>query len=355
MLKALPTAVRVPLMPLAPKVKELAAALQAGDDLDSLRRSVRQKYGVQIPGDCWKRAMLPDYLRPRVAITAKDGEVILAGRDLDQLKHGLESHETPAEQEAWGRAVQQWERYDLTGWTFADLPERLEVTQLAGVPLYAFAAFEAEEDAVHLKLFRKKEEAERAMTRGYVELVARALRKEFAWLQKDLRALDQVRDLYVTLGPGEELLSTAYENLKRHLVTLPLPLLPLTRAQFERSAEEAKARMSATGSQFADRVSAILRLRQDLLLHRKPFATLRRELDCLVPQRFLERIAFDRLQHLPRYLKALAIRADRAALNPAKDQEKARQVQPYTDALQKLELDELRVCHEEQPVFVSCH
>ena len=336
LLKALPKAIRVPLMPLAPKVKELAAALQSGDDLDSLRRSVRQRYGVQIPGDCWKREMLPDYLRPRVAITAKDGQVILAGRDLDQLKHGLESHETPAEHAAWGRAVQQWERYDLTGWTFADLPERLEVTQLAGVPLYAFAAFEAEEEAVHLKLFRKKEEAERAMTKGYVELVARALRKEFAWLQKDLRALDKIRDLYVTLGPGEELLSTAYENLKRHLVTLPLPLLPLTRAQFERSAEEAKARMSATGSQFVDRVSSVLRLRQDLLLHRKPFPTLRRELDSLVPRRFLEKIAFDRLQHLPRYLKALAIRADRAALNPAKDQEKARQVQPYTDALQKL-------------------
>ena len=53
--------------------------------------------------------------------------------------------------------------------------------------------------------------------------------------------------------------------------------------------------------------------------------------------RFLERIAYDRLTHLPRYLKALLIRAERAALNPAKDQERLRQLAPYQDALKELQ------------------
>ena len=56
-----------------------------------------------------------------------------------------------------------------------------------------------------------------------------------------------------------------------------------------------------------------------------------------MPSRFLERIAYDRLTHLPRYLKALLIRAERAALNPAKDQERLRQLAPYQDALKKLQ------------------
>jgi ATP-dependent helicase HrpA len=42
------------------------------------------------------------------------------------------------------------------------------------------------------------------------------------------------------------------------------------------------------------------------------------------------------LEHVPRYLQALLIRAERAELNPAKDAEKARRVQPYADALQSL-------------------
>ena len=46
------------------------------------------------------------------------------------------------------------------------------------------------------------------------------------------------------------------------------------------------------------------------------------------------RVAFDRLQQFPRYLKALSIRAERAALNPVKDQERARLIQPYRSALE---------------------
>ena len=65
-----------------------------------------------------------------------------------------------------------------------------------------------------------------------------------------------------------------------------------------------------------------------------PLAT---ELANLVPARFLERISFERLAHLPRYLKALLIRAERAALNPVKHEERVRQLAPYVDALRQLE------------------
>jgi ATP-dependent helicase HrpA len=61
------------------------------------------------------------------------------------------------------------------------------------------------------------------------------------------------------------------------------------------------------------------------------------ELAGLLPSRFLERIAYDRLTHLPRYLKALLIRAERAALNPAKDRDRLRQLAPYQDALKALQ------------------
>ena len=66
------------------------------------------------------------------------------------------------------------------------------------------------------------------------------------------------------------------------------------------------------------------------------------ELASLVSSRFLERITYDRLTHLPRYLKALLIRAERAALNPAKDQERLRQLAPYQDALKKLQAQPAR-------------
>ena len=57
----------------------------------------------------------------------------------------------------------------------------------------------------------------------------------------------------------------------------------------------------------------------------------------MLPPRFLEQIPFDRLPHVPRYLKALLTRLERAALNPAKDQERARQIAPYQEAWKQLQ------------------
>jgi ATP-dependent helicase HrpA len=45
---------------------------------------------------------------------------------------------------------------------------------------------------------------------------------------------------------------------------------------------------------------------------------------------------FERLRDLLRYLKALRVRAERAALNPAKDHERVRLVSPYLEALKQL-------------------
>ncbi len=61
------------------------------------------------------------------------------------------------------------------------------------------------------------------------------------------------------------------------------------------------------------------------------------ELDALLPRNFLETIPFAQLAHLPRYLKALATRMERAKLNPAKDKERGQQLAPYLDALKKLD------------------
>jgi ATP-dependent helicase HrpA len=60
-----------------------------------------------------------------------------------------------------------------------------------------------------------------------------------------------------------------------------------------------------------------------------------KDLATLVPKRFLDYTPWDQIPELPRYLKAMAIRADRAALSPAKDQERQKQIQIYVTAWQK--------------------
>jgi hypothetical protein len=65
-------------------------------------------------------------------------------------------------------------------------------------------------------------------------------------------------------------------------------------------------------------------------------ATLAEELAALIPPDFLDGVEFEALRHLPRYLKALTLRAERAANNPLKDAERAKAVTPYQAALARL-------------------
>ncbi|MBN2198957.1 MAG: DUF3418 domain-containing protein, partial [Candidatus Aminicenantes bacterium] len=61
------------------------------------------------------------------------------------------------------------------------------------------------------------------------------------------------------------------------------------------------------------------------------------ELGRLMPKDFLERYGLERLGHLPRYLKALELRVERARQGLEKDRQKAAQVKPFAAALEKLQ------------------
>jgi len=137
----------------------------------------------------------------------------------------------------------------------------------------------------------------------------------------------------------------------------------LTRAHFETAVAQARQRLPGLASQFMDRLGVILQLRQQAQqrigsanipapLRSQTLSSLRQlgspatirpanpladELASLVPSRFLDRIDYDRMSHLPRYLKGLRIRAERAALNPVKNQERIRQLAPYQDSLRKIQ------------------
>ena len=168
--------------------------------------------------------------------------------------------------------------------------------------------------------------------------------------------------LYAPLGDSAELRETALEHLKHYLLPSE-PWPALTRANFETAVAEARQRLPGLAPQFMDRLGLILQLRQQAQERIeavtgpaprgsrtlssfaqlgspaavRPHNPLADELASLVPPRFLEHIAYDRLTHLARYLKGLLIRAERAALNPAKHQERLRQITPYQEAFKKLQ------------------
>ncbi|MCL4179318.1 MAG: ATP-dependent RNA helicase HrpA [Verrucomicrobia bacterium] len=334
LLRLLPKTLRRPLMPLPAAARAIVEAVPADSKsfLRGMTDFVRRRYGIDVPASAWAREALPAHLCPRFEIVGADPHAPLAGRDLAALVKRLPSAVAEVQAGVWQQAAERWERYSLKAWDFGDLPESHRVGEVAGLPVMGYPGLQCEQGEVHLRLFRTKPEAETATREGWPGLAERVMHRELAWAQKDLRGLTGAKVWYVTLGSGDELTATAWENLRRHLLP-PRSGGRLIAGEFEAYLERARGRLPGLAQALIERVTLILQRRQEALMHRRPLSDMKRQIDELVPPRFLEQVPFERLAELPRYLQALVIRADRAALNPAKDTEKWRRVEPFVRAL----------------------
>jgi ATP-dependent helicase HrpA len=189
-------------------------------------------------------------------------------------------------------------------------------------------------------------------------------------LQKDLRGLSKLSPLLGGFGTLEDVQAAAFEMLKRYL--LPKEAFPaLRQAAFTAAGYRARSLFPGLATQCIDKLETPLKLRAETLRRlgtataRSPViprartltdlsqlgarpappaavkpSPLLAELEVLLPRTLS--IPFERLPDITRYLKALLTRVERAALNPVKDQERARQLQPYAEALQKIQNGERR-------------
>ncbi len=367
LLRALPKSIRRELQPLPPKVAEIVAELQP--QAESLRADlvifIRQRYGLKIPLAAWPMDAIPAHLRPRIEVVGNDQKTIGISRDLASLRQKLEQVKVkPApDNSAWTRAAKQWERAGITSWNFGDLPDRITVSENGAVPVYAWPGLGLEKDAVSLRLFRTIDLARQASLGGIQKLVELALAKDFAWLHRDLRGLNRFDALTANLCPLDELQENAYENLKRHI--LPAEVFwPLREAEFTSAVQATRLELPGLAQKLVDQVGAILRARKEIQLRcgpspvlpankpktlsdlsqlslatkdaAKPANSWAEELEILLPRNFLLEIPFQQLAHIPRYLKALATRMERAKLNPVKDKERAALMTPYLAKLKSL-------------------
>lgn len=360
LLRSLPKSIRKQLMPLEPKVRELVAEFQPHGDnlLAALSAFIHQKYGVAIQPEDWKS--LPDYLRPRVEVVNRKNQTVAAGRDLAHVRSTMDSQRVQSD--AWEKTAQRWEKPAITTWSFGDLPESIVVEHIAGAPLLAWPGLALRDGGeVDLKLFRKLADAQAATPAGIRRLAELALARDLAWLQKELRGLarhlvatpkagapqrtvafgDALAQLSARLNApktadakadsGETLQQSAYRHIIEHAFRLE-PLHPLTQTRFNAMVETARRELPLIARRVSELAAQILTARQKILASDKRYPGLEADLARLVPADFLARTPHDQLAHLPRYLRAIALRAERASISPlylTKDVEKAKPLAPF--------------------------
>ena len=354
LLRALPKSVRKSLMPLDPKVREVAAAFEPGrsDFLTALAAFLTRRYGVEIRAADWPAGSLPSHLQPRVEVVDRDNKAVVTGRDLGAIQATLEKSDVRSD--AWTRAVKRWERPAVKTWSFGDLPKSVLVEEVGGAPLLAYPGLAVRDGEVDVRLFRKRDEAGAASRAGVRRLAERALERDLAWVRKELGSLLSKGPPSKQSGPanlrsaldawsgvqakpatgGKPASEGLQESALRHVVNAALvlePVLPVAEARFQTMVTTARRELPLVARRTGELIVKVLDQRRQILASTKRYPGLQDDLARLAGDDFPAQTPPGQLGELPRYLRAVAVRAERAAVSPAKDAEKARALAPFTD------------------------
>ena len=350
LLRALPRSIRRELMPIDPKAVEIAAHFNPGraEFLVALATFISQHYGVPVKAEDWPPQSLPPHLQPRVEVFDQQKNTVASGRDLAVIRSSVQKQDLKSD--AWDNAVRRVERYALRTWSFGDLPESIVIEVIGGVPVPGYLGLVLRDGEVDVRLFRHAADAEAATPAAVRKLAENALAKDIAWLWKELRtlgaspaklvgnfqaALSQLSlpatpaAAAVPKGSVEHLQQSAHEHILSHALRLQ-PLLPLTEKRFNALCDSVRKELPGLTHRVKTLSAQVHDLKQKILALPKPYPGLVQDVQRLVPLDLLSRTPHAQLQHLPRYLKAIQVRAERASLNPAKDADKAQQIADFS-------------------------
>jgi ATP-dependent helicase HrpA len=217
------------------------------------------------------------------------------------------------------------EREGITAWDFGELPAQVSFRQ-ASQTLTGYPALVDEGASVSIRMFDAEDKAAAAHRGGVKRLLAFELKEQVKQLERGLPGFTQLALRYQAIVPVEKLKEDLLAAvLDRAFIGEDVP--PRTPREFEDQKKRAKARLPAVKEAIARHAGAIAEANQAAAQAIAQGSALGRVVNEVRTQR--ERLVFpgmfartpwERLEHLPRYLKGCALRLQKYRMNPERDQ-----------------------------------
>ena len=342
LIRSLPKAMRrnyVPAPDFARAFFEAFAKPTADDIRGELARFLSRATGVAVSALDFDEAALEPHLRMNLRLREDprgggEGKVLAESRDLDALRARFGAK---AGQAFAARAGREMAATGLRDFPAQPIPR--EVPGEAGVP--AYPALRDEGDTVALQVFADRAEADAAHPRGVRRLLEIALADKVKQARKQLPVSPKTGLLYAAIESQERLRGDIVDAAMNAVLAGGLEAIR-DRAAFEQRRDDAGKRLFGEAMERLKLAEAILSAVAELKPQldaplmgwaRGNLDDLRAQLASLVHPGFLRDTPADALAQLPRYLKAMTLRAERAKRDPAKDQARMLELKPFADAL----------------------
>jgi len=328
LVKTLPQKIRSKLVPVPEFAAEFVEAVQPSDKslVSALIHYILQTRGLNARGweitpDAFRPDTLPAHFSFSFLLVDEHGRQLGQSRNLTELRgewggkakqEFSELHETPSEYSG------------MIDWTFGELPELMEVDVGGGQRVLGYPGLSDDGDSVSLCVFDTLEEAREAHAEGLLRLFKLQFKEQLKYFEKNLPGLTQMGMQYMALG--------SLEDLRRQLIDLAFARAclvepwPTDAASFKQRCAEAKTRLGLLAQEICRLVGQVLTEWQSLQkklagfkAHATALQDIEKQLSRLIGKRFIADTPFERLQHFPRYLKAIALRLDKLKANPSRD------------------------------------
>ncbi|HHV48439.1 MAG TPA: ATP-dependent RNA helicase HrpA [Rhodocyclaceae bacterium] len=331
LIKTLPQKIRAKLVPVPEFVEEFLAAVEDNDRklnqgiINPLIEFILEARGLNARGwavtpDAFRPDALPPHFSMNYKLIDEHGRQLDMNRSLVALRgewgkeakeEFAELHETPSEYT------------QLTDWTFGELPELMEVP-VGKQTVIGYPALIDDGETVSLKVFDSAEEAADAHRKGLSRLFMLQFKEQVKYFDKNVPGLTQMAMQFMALGSSDDLKRQIVElTFERACLTEPLPTTP---EAFKARCAEAKARLGLIMQEVCRLVGTVLSEWQAAVkklpafkTHAVAVADIEAQLKRLIGKTFVVDTPFERLQHYPRYLKAVGVRLVKLKANPARD------------------------------------
>ena len=352
LLKSLPQKLRRHCVPLPDYAKSFLERMLeekqfgVGDFLDSLIGDIRKERGLEIKRTDFRPESLPLHSSMNFRLIDEHGRQLEVERNLARLRSEYGETARSAFQAIAQETAQvelgvelaprldgskpaidkarQVEQGGYRTWEFGELLETLEI-QKGNRTLFGYPALVDHGDYCDLEVFDDLLEARKQHQFGLRRLFALNNKDTLKALQKQLPGIRELGLLFINVGSVEGLIEQILNlALERAFMIDPLPINP---EQFAERLQAGKARLALIAQEISRHALNALQAHADLqkkiaqakAASPSAYADIQTQMQALIFPKFVAEIPYGQLVHVPRYLKAIAMRIDKLRTNPSRD------------------------------------